>query len=72
MHMRVLTNHATRTAVLVGAVAAAGLLLTACGADGTAPPASASPSATAAAPGSAASQAPARGPSTTRTSCSRR
>ncbi|RSS43781.1 DUF305 domain-containing protein [Streptomyces sp. WAC08241] len=60
--MRVLTNHATRTAVLVGAVAAAGLLLTACGADGTAPPASASPSATAAAPGSAASQAPAPGP----------
>lgn len=62
MHMRVLTHRATRTAALVGAVAATGLLLTACGADGTAPPASSSPSATAAAPGSAASQAPAPGP----------
>ncbi|MGW3561519.1 DUF305 domain-containing protein [Streptomyces sp. NPDC000963] len=60
--MRVLTHRATRTAALVGAVAATGLLLTACGADGTAPPASSSPSATAAAPGSAASQAPAPGP----------
>ncbi|MFJ4873155.1 DUF305 domain-containing protein [Streptomyces sp. NPDC088757] len=59
--MRALTNRVTRTAALVGAVAA-GLLLTACGADDTAPPASASPSATAAAPGSAASQAPAPGP----------
>ncbi|MFE0776810.1 DUF305 domain-containing protein [Streptomyces sp. NPDC058861] len=58
--MRAFTNRATRTSALVGAVATAGLLLTACGADGTAPPASAtaSPSATAAAPGSAASRAP--------------
>ncbi|MFF5389747.1 DUF305 domain-containing protein [Streptomyces sp. NPDC013012] len=60
MRMRAFTNRATRTSALAGAVAATGLLLTACGADGTAPPASAtaSPSATAAAPGSAASRAP--------------
>ncbi len=66
MHMRAFTNRATRTAALVGAVAATGLLLTACGADDTAPRASSSPSAStsssAAAPGSAASQAPAPGP----------
>ncbi|MFB7025692.1 MULTISPECIES: DUF305 domain-containing protein [unclassified Streptomyces] len=62
--MRAFTNRATRTSALVGAVAATGLLLTACGADDAAPSASAtaSPSATAAAPGSAASQAPAPGP----------
>ncbi|MFF4174092.1 DUF305 domain-containing protein [Streptomyces sp. NPDC001744] len=70
--MRVFTNRALRTSALVGAAAATGLLLTACGADGTAPSASASssaasssaasPSATAAAPGAAASPAPAPGP----------
>lgn len=64
MRMRAFTNRAARTSALVGAVAAAGLLLTACGGDGAAPSASAtaSPSATAAAPGSAASPAPAPGP----------
>ncbi len=64
MRMRAFTNRAARTSALLGAVAATGLLLTACGADGTAPSASAtaSPSATAAAPGSAASPAPAPGP----------
>ncbi len=61
MHMRAFAHRATRASVLVGA-AATGLLLTACGADDTAPSASVSPSATAAAPGSAASQAPAPGP----------
>ncbi|WP_432061591.1 DUF305 domain-containing protein [Streptomyces sp. S1] len=60
--MRAFTHRATRASVLVGAAAATGLLLTACGADDTAPSASVSPSATAAAPGSAASQAPAPGP----------
>ncbi|MFJ5932792.1 DUF305 domain-containing protein [Streptomyces sp. NPDC093071] len=60
--MRAFAHRATRASVLVGAAAATGLLLTACGADDTAPSASASPSATAAAPGSAASQAPAPGP----------
>lgn len=62
MHMRAFAHRATRASVLVGAAAATGLLLTACGADDTAPSASVSPSATAAAPGSAASQAPAPGP----------
>ncbi|MGW4726404.1 DUF305 domain-containing protein [Streptomyces sp. NPDC004291] len=60
--MRAFAHRATRASVLVGAAAATGLLLTACGADDTAPSASVSPSATAAAPGSAASQAPAPGP----------
>ncbi|MER7912541.1 DUF305 domain-containing protein [Streptomyces sp. NPDC096068] len=60
--MRAFTHRAARASALVGAAAATGLLLTACGADDTAPSASVSPSATAAAPGSAASQAPAPGP----------
>ncbi|MFE5831806.1 DUF305 domain-containing protein [Streptomyces sp. NPDC056488] len=54
MRMRAFTNRATRTSALVGAVAATGLLLTACGAEDAAP----SASATAVAPGAAASRAP--------------
>ncbi|KOX22740.1 MULTISPECIES: DUF305 domain-containing protein [unclassified Streptomyces] len=60
--MRAFTHRATRVSALVGAAAATGLLLTACGADDTAPSASVPPSATAAAPGAAASPAPAPGP----------